>query len=113
MCGRTGLDDACTFLRHHIIGYLFVLQKLGVTLVQDQPKPIIMQTGFGPAAEILDDHEMGGVQVTAQSRAALMAKLARYLCMCVLCRNCPCVLCSTVIIFSWQLNKALALQSAA
>jgi hypothetical protein len=49
----------------------------------DQPKPIIMQTGFGPSSEILDDHEMGGVQVTAQSRAALMAKLARYIYACV------------------------------
>jgi hypothetical protein len=33
--------------------------------------------GPGPATEMLDDNELGGVHVSAQSRAALMQKLAR------------------------------------
>ena len=36
-----------------------------------------MSSSGGPATEMLDDNEIGGVHVSAQSRHSLMQKLAR------------------------------------
>mmetsp|Transcript_88235 Transcript_88235/g.234627 ORF Transcript_88235/g.234627 Transcript_88235/m.234627 type:complete len:476 (-) Transcript_88235:159-1586(-) len=60
----------------HLNGFDLAGQALRVQVVIDAT-PVTGPAIIGPSAEILDDTEMGGVHVSAQSRAALMAKLAR------------------------------------
>lgn len=65
----------------HLNGFDLAGMQL-VAVLQAPPPPPMMPMGgltgvLSAGTELLDDHETGGVQVTAQSRAALMQKLAR------------------------------------
>jgi len=59
----------------HLNGFDLAGQPLKVELMA--PPAGAMPVTGGPATEMLDDNELGGVHVSAQSRASLMQKLAR------------------------------------
>jgi len=61
----------------HLNGFDLAGQNLKVQVVIEAPPTTAAVPGIGPPVELLDDTELGGVHVSAQSRAALMAKLAR------------------------------------
>ena len=68
----------------HLNGFDLAGMMLSAVLEAPPPPPPVAPQGMANLTnmmsggqELLDDHETGGVQVTAQSRAALMQKLAR------------------------------------
>jgi RNA-binding protein 39 len=61
----------------HLNGFDLAGQQLQVTLIQAAMPPPPGVAPQGIAVEVLDDNDQGGVHVTAQSRQALMQKLAR------------------------------------
>lgn len=62
----------------HLDGFDLAGQALQVELVAAPTAMMLPVAGLaGPATEMLDDNELGGVHVSAQSRHQLMQKLAR------------------------------------
>eukprot|EP00960_Hanusia_phi_P075461 768429-Hanusia_phi.AAC.13 len=63
----------------HLNGFDLAGKALNVRIIQSAGSGYTgsMNSGGGPATEMLDDNEIGGVHVSAQSRHSLMQKLAR------------------------------------